>query len=58
LRELKLSESSSAARRSIRSGCIKLDGMKIIDENMKVELNDVENVIIQMSKNSFHRLVL
>ena len=58
LRELKLSESSSAARRSIRSGCIKLDGMKIMDENMQVELNDVENVIIQMSKNSFHRLVL
>lgn len=58
LRELKLSESSSAARRSIRSGCIKLDGVKIMDENMQVKLNDVENSIIQMSKNSFHRLVL
>jgi tyrosyl-tRNA synthetase len=58
LRELKLSESSSAARRSIRSGCIKLDGVKIMDENMQVKLNDVENVIIQMSKNSFHRFVL
>jgi tyrosyl-tRNA synthetase len=58
LRETKLSDSSSAARRSIRSGCIKLDGIKITDENIMVDINDIENKIIRMSKNSFHRFVM
>jgi tyrosyl-tRNA synthetase len=58
LREINLFDSSSAARRAIRSGGVKLEGLKVTDENKIVNLEDIQNKIIQTSRNSFYRLVM
>jgi tyrosyl-tRNA synthetase len=56
LRDINLFESSSSARRAIRSGSVKIDGVKVTDENLIVNLDDVVNKVIQTSKKEFHRL--
>jgi tyrosyl-tRNA synthetase len=58
LREIGLSESSSAARRYIHSGSVKLNGQKIMDEDLIVSGDDLNGKILQMSKKSFHRLIV
>lgn len=57
LRDINLFESSSSARRAIRSGSVKIDGVKVMNENLTVNLDDVVNKVIQTSKKEFHRLI-
>lgn len=56
LKDLNLVESTSDARRKIKSGSIKLNGTKILDENHVIE-SSVSNQIIQLSKKEFFKLV-
>jgi tyrosyl-tRNA synthetase len=56
LKTLKLAESTSDARRKVKSGSVRLNGTKVTDENLMVD-STVCNQILQLSKREFFRLV-
>jgi tyrosyl-tRNA synthetase len=57
LNELNLTTSVSDAKRKIKSGAIKLNGVKILDENFLIEsVEIIENQIVQLSKKEFYKL--
>ena len=56
LKALKLAESTSDARRKVKSGSVRLNGTKVTDENLMVD-STVCNQILQLSKREFFRLV-
>jgi tyrosyl-tRNA synthetase len=56
LKELNLVDSTSDARRKIKNGSVRLNGIKVIDENQNVDSN-VTGQIVQLSKKEFFRLV-
>jgi tyrosyl-tRNA synthetase len=56
LRTLNLVESTSDARRKVKSGSVKLNGVKIVDENHMID-STVCNQIVQLSKSRFFKLV-
>lgn len=56
LKELGVTESTSDSRRRIRSGCVKLDGVKITDENLTIQSSDsITGKVLQVSKKEFYR---
>lgn len=58
LKELNLTKSTSDSKRKIVSGAIRMNGVKILDENHLIEDKDsIKDKIIQMSKKEFHRFV-
>lgn len=58
LRALKLSDSSSAARRSIQGGAVRLDGQRLDDPNITFEAAcQLHNRVLQIGKKTFRRLV-
>ncbi len=58
LNELNLTTSVSDAKRKLKSGAIKLNGVKILDENCVIEnLEIIENKIIQLSKKQFYKFI-
>lgn len=57
LRDINLFESSSSAKRAIRSGSVKIDGVKVMNANLTVNLDDVVNKVIQTSRKEFHRFI-
>jgi len=56
LKTLNLVESTSDARRKIKSGSVKFNGVKITDENLNVD-SSVSGQIVQLSKKEFFKLV-
>lgn len=59
LNELSLTTSVSDAKRKLKSGAIKLNGVKILDENCVIEnLEIIENKIIQLSKKQFYKFIV
>jgi len=59
LNELRLTDSVSDSKRKITSGAIKLNGVKILDENYVIEnLEIIENKIIKLSKTEFYKFII
>ena len=56
LKTLNLVESTSDARRKVKSGSVRLNGVKIVDENHMID-STVCNQIVQLSKKQFLKLV-
>jgi tyrosyl-tRNA synthetase len=56
LKTLNLVESTSDARRKVKSGSVKLNGVKIVDENHIID-DTISNQIVQLSKSQFFKLV-
>jgi tyrosyl-tRNA synthetase len=56
LKDLNLIDSTSDARRKIKNGSVRLNGIKVIDENLNVD-STVSGQIVQLSKKEFFRLV-
>jgi tyrosyl-tRNA synthetase len=58
LNQLRLTDSVSDSKRKITSGAIKLNGVKILDENYVIEnLEIIQNKIIKLSKTEFYKFV-
>jgi tyrosyl-tRNA synthetase len=58
LNQLRLTDSVSDSKRKITSGAIKLNGIKILDENYVIEnLEIIQNKIIKLSKKEFYKFV-
>ena len=51
----KMSSSSSQARRDIRAGAVKIDGIKVLDENLKLKSGIY---VIQIGKRKFLRAII
>jgi tyrosyl-tRNA synthetase len=59
LNQLRLTDSVSDSKRKITSGAIKLNGVKILDENYVIEnLEIIENKIIKLSKTEFYKFII
>jgi tyrosyl-tRNA synthetase len=56
LKTLNLVESTSEARRKIKAGSVKVDGVGVTDENLTIE-SVSKGVIVQLSKKDFFKLV-
>ncbi len=55
LKETGLVKSTSEGKRQIRSGGVKIDGVKVTDENFKIDLKE-KTVVIQIGKRKFVRI--
>lgn len=51
----KMTSSSSEARRSIKAGAVKIDGKKIVDENLKI---NSKHCIVQIGKRKFLKVLV
>lgn len=59
LNQLRLTDSVSDSKRKITSGAIKLNGVKILDENYVIEnLEIIQNKIIKLSKKEFYKFII
>jgi tyrosyl-tRNA synthetase len=56
LKDLNLVNSTSDARRKIKNGSVRLNGIKVTDENHIVD-SSVAQQIVQLSKKEFFKLV-
>jgi tyrosyl-tRNA synthetase len=57
LKSVGMAESTSDARRKIRAGCVKLEGVKIVDENFLIrDKESIEGKLFQTSRNNFFRI--
>ncbi|MEZ4871914.1 MAG: tyrosine--tRNA ligase [Bdellovibrionales bacterium] len=58
LTDLKLTSSNSEARRMIQSKAVELDGEKLSDFNLKLELSSGDNKVFKVGKKKFARLIV
>jgi tyrosyl-tRNA synthetase len=53
-----LVNSNGDARRMIKQGAIKLDGIKIDDDSMEVKLEEIDGKILQKGKRHFRKIII
>jgi len=53
-----LVNSNGEARRMIKQGAIKLDGLKINDDSMEVKLEEIDGKILQKGKRHFRKIII
>jgi len=53
-----LTSSNSEARRLIKQGAVKIDGIKIIDPEFELEANKLNNKIVQKGKRFFRKFII
>lgn len=59
MKDLNLSKSTSDSKRKIVAGSIRLNGIKILDENYVIENQDaIKNQILQLSKKEFYKFTV
>ena len=53
-----LVNSNSEARRMIKQGAVKLDGVKIDDDSTEFDLEEIDGKILQKGKRHFRKIII
>ena len=53
-----LVSSNGEARRMMKQGAIKLDGVRIDDDSMEIELKEIDGKILQKGKRHFRKIII
>ena len=53
-----LVSSNGEGRRMVKQGAIKLNGVKIDDDSMEIELKEIDGKILQKGKRHFRKIII
>jgi len=53
-----ISNSNGEARRMIKQGAVKLDGVRVDDDTMEIDISSLDNKVIQKGKRHFRKIIV